>query len=385
MSEVNSKYQICTKCVMDTSSSIISFDKDGVCNFCKEYKELADITINRPASVKQEELQTLVSKIKEEGKGKPYDCIIGLSGGVDSSYVAYLVKELGLRPLAVHFDNGWNSELAVKNIENILNACGFDLQTYVANWDEFRDLQVAYLKASVIDIEVLSDHMIVATLYKLASKYKVDYIIGGTNVSTEAILPSDWVYRKTDLVNLLNIHKKFGKVPLKKYPKIGFFQRMYYNEFKNIRFVEILNLVPYNKHDAKKLIIDKFGWRDYGGKHYESNWTKFYQGYILPKKFGVDKRKAHLATLINSGQLTREEALAELAKPSLPPDEEKQLVEYVCVKLGLSLEEFNRIMSEKPIPHQFYGTEKTDKKIKLALRVINFFLWRIKKRLIYLY
>jgi N-acetyl sugar amidotransferase len=377
--------QQCIRCVMDTSTkTLTTFSEQGVCNICSSFDVLAQKTINRPLDTREKELEDKIKLIKAEGKGKKYDCIIGLSGGVDSTYVAYLVHNYGLRALAVHFDNGWNSELAVYNIESIIRKTGFDLYTYVVNWEEFKDLQRAYLKASVIDIEALSDHMIVASLYKLAAKYQVKNIISGTNIATEAILPTDWVYSKRDLDNIINIHNKFGSIPLKTYPKIGFIQRLYYTEYKKINFVEVLDLVDYNKHKVKDFIIDYFGWRDYGGKHYESIWTKFYQGYILPVKFGVDKRKAHLSNLICTKEITRENALSELSTPSIPSDEVDELIQYVCTKLDFSRSEFDAIMKEKPIPHQYYGAEKDSKVNRIILRIVNFILWRTQKRLLYL-
>lgn len=378
-------YQQCSFCVMDTSTTTLTgFDDNGVCNICRNFDTLANATIRRPLGIREKELEEKIRKIKSEGKNKPYDCIIGLSGGVDSTYVAYLVHKYGLRALAVHFDNGWNSELAVHNIETIIRKTGFDLYTYVANWEEFKDLQRAYLKASVIDIEVLSDHMIVASLYKLAAKYNVKNIISGTNIATEAILPQDWVYNKRDLNNILNIHRKFGSRALKTYPKIGFLQRLFYTEFKKINFVEVLDLVDYDKTKVKQFIIDYFGWRDYGGKHYESNWTKFYQGYILPIKFGVDKRKAHLSNLICMGEITREQAIEELKKPSIPLNELDELIQYVCTKLDFSRDEFDRLMKEKPVSHQFYGTEADSVFNRFLLKIVNFILWRTQKKLLYL-
>jgi len=302
-----------------------------------------------------------VARIKADGRGKKYDCLIGISGGVDSTYVAYLVKQLGLRPLAVHLDNGWNSELAVKNVENIVTRLGYDLYTLVINWEEFKDIQLSYLKASVVDIEVVSDHAIFSTMYKLAKEKQISYIISGTNIVTEHIMPSSWLYQKMDFANLKDIHNRYGHVRLKTYPLLNFRKYLYYSAVLRLNPVSILNYVPYNKKEIKGVISRELGWRDYGGKHYESVFTKFYQAYILPEKFKIDKRKAHLSTLICSGQITKEEALAELEQPIYPPSELKDDKEYVIKKLGLTEEEFDEIMSRPPRRHQEF---KTDKKLK---------------------
>jgi N-acetyl sugar amidotransferase len=281
---------------------------------------------------------------------------MGLSGGLDSTYMALQAKKLGLRPLVVHFDNGWNSECAANNIENILNKLDFNLYTLVVNWDEFKDLQLSYLKASVIDIEAITDHAISATLYKLAVKHGIKYILSGENIATEAVIPSHWVHRKSDHINIKAIHKKFGKIPLKTFPLMGFREKRGIRK-SGIQTVRLLNLMPYEKKEAKRAVTRELGWKDYGGKHYESVFTRFYQGYILPVKFGIDKRKAHLSNLICSGQLTREEALSEMAKPPYDTELLKIDKDFVLKKLGLSHEEFENIMrlpvrSHKDFPYE---------------------------------
>lgn len=350
-------FQRCTATVMDNiADPNIRFDAKGICNYYYEYQEAA-----RTGLFQDEEgasrLKSLVDKIKNDGKGKPYDCLIGLSGGVDSSYVAWLVKHHGLRPLAVHLDNGWNSELAVNNIENIISKLGIDLYTLVVNWQEFRDIQLSYLKASVVDIEVVSDHAIFATMYKLAKEKGIGYIISGTNIVTEHIMPPSWLYKKMDYANLNDIHKKYGSIKIKTYPTFDFRKYVYYNSFLKLTPISILNYVPYNKKEIKEFITRELGWRDYGGKHYESIFTKFYQAYILPEKFHIDKRKAHLSTLICAGQLTREEALKELEKPLYDPKELQADKEYVLKKLGLSEEAFQQIMSALPRRHEDFKTD----------------------------
>jgi N-acetyl sugar amidotransferase len=311
-------YRQCAISVMDTiADPDITFDHEGISNYYYEYQKAAATLHSGEEGWKL--LESKAAEIKEAGKDQPYDCIMGLSGGVDSTYVAYLAKKLGLRPLAVHFDNGWNSELAVMNIENIVNKLGFDLFTYVINWNEFRDLQIAYLKASVVDIETITDHAIFASLYRLAGERKIKHILSGTNIQTENTLPKSWIHSKGDHINIKAIHKAFGTTPLKTFPFSDAKVKRYYQQVMGVRSLSVINYVDYNKKKIKELIQQELGWRDYGGKHYESIWTRFYQGYILPHKFKIDKRKAHLSDLIFGGQITKAEALEELSKPIYDP------------------------------------------------------------------
>ena len=351
------EHRICTRCVMDTTDPEIKFDENGVCNHCKRYEELVRLKL-LTGEEREKRLKEIVGKIKRYGKNKKYDCIIGVSGGVDSSYVAYIAKKLGLRPLAVHLDNGWDTELAISNMEKILKKLDIDLYTYVVDWEEFRDLQLAYFKASVVDIEVVTDHAIIAALYDIADKRKIKYILSGSNIVTEGIMPNSWGYNKNDLRNLKDIYKRYGTVKLKTYPTMGLFKWLYYRFIKGIQTIPLLNYVDYNKKEAKKLLISEFGWEDYGGKHYESIFTKFYQAYILPTKFNIDKRKAHLSTLICSGQISREEALEELKKPLYVADELERDKEYVLKKLGLSEKEFEDLMKLPVKEHQEYKTDE---------------------------
>lgn len=361
LSDKDPGYRQCTVTVMDNiADPHIRFDDKGICNYYHEYQNAAREGVFE-GKEGEEKLSKLVDKIKKDGSGKAYDCLIGLSGGVDSTYVAYLVKQLGLRPLAVHLDNGWNSELAVKNVENIITRLGFDLYTLVVNWEEFKDIQLSYLRASVVDIEVVSDHAIFSTMYKLAKEKNIGTIISGTNIVTEYIMPPDWLYQKMDFANIKDIHRQFGKVKLKTYPSFDFKKYVYYSAVLRLTPVSILNYVPYNKKEVKEVIKRELGWRDYGGKHYESIFTKFYQAYILPEKFRIDKRKAHLSTLICSGQITREEALAELEQSTYDAVELKGDKEYVLKKLGLSEEAFGKIMSLPVKSHRDY---KSDRKLK---------------------
>ncbi len=351
-------YRQCSISVMDTiADPNITFDEKGICNYYYEYKKAEGEKVITGEAARQK-LEQLAATIQAAGKDKPYDCIMGLSGGVDSTYVAYIAKQLGLRPLAVHFDNGWNSELSVMNIENIVSRLGFDLYTYVINWEEFKDLQLAYLKASVVDIEAITDHAIFATLYRIAGEKNIQYILSGTNVQTENTLPKAWIFPKTDHINIQSIHKAYGTVPLKTFPFMNAKVKRYYQKVKGIQSISVLSYVDYNKKAVKALIQKELGWRDYGGKHYESIWTRFYQGYILPRKFKIDKRKAHLSDLIFGGQITKEEALAELEKPIYDEAQLKTDYEFVLKKFGLTDVEFENLMKQPPRSHYDFDYEK---------------------------
>lgn len=358
---VTSSYRMCVRCVYDTQIEGITFNKEGLCSYCQNYDRLAARYINIPKEEKQKQLNIIVSKIKRLGRNKKYDCILGLSGGVDSSYLAWLANDLGLRPLVVHFDNGWNSELAVKNIENIVNKLNYDLETYVFNWEEFKDLQRAYFKAGVVDIEVPTDYLIFAVLNKLAAKKGIKYILSGYNYVTEFGMPKGWnTPNKFDNENLEDIHRKFGKIQLKNFPKFGRYQIFYYSKVLGIETSPLLNYVEYIKKDVKAFIAKELSWQDYGGKHYESIFTRFYQGYVLPKKFKIDKRKAHWSALICSGQATKEEALEDLMKPPYPVKMQEEDLVYVAKKLDFTREEFEDILNAEPVPHNFYKTENSD-------------------------
>ncbi len=353
------EYKQCTKCVMDTTTTLISFDEKGVCNFCKDYDEVASTLVLRDKTIRYGEFDKLISEIKQEGKEKEFDCVLGLSGGVDSSYLALIAKDQGLRPLVVHFDNGWNNELAVKNIENIVQKLNYSLSTFVAPWEEFKDLQLSYFKASVIDLEVPTDQLIIATLYQLAHQHKIKYILSGNNFRTEYILPKDWIYsKKLDLVNLNNIHKKFGKLTLKKFPSIGIDSVYNYKTKYGIQIVSFFDKIDFNLKEVKERLVKEINWSPYPGKHYESLFTRFYQGYILLNKFHVDKRKAHLSSLICARQISRQEALEELSHPPYPIEQQLEDKAYVLKKWGINENEFEEIMLRKPVPHAFYGEEK---------------------------
>lgn len=327
---------------MDTTDPEIVFDENGVCNHCHTYDRLVrEHIVDGEAGRRR--LEKLVNDIKRAGRGKQYDCIIGVSGGVDSTYVTYLVKNLGLRPIAVHLDNGWDTELAVKNIEETLKRLGIDLYTEVLDWEEFRDLQAAFLKASTPDSEIPTDHTIVAILGNIAAKLRIKYILIGNNVRTETHLPRAWSQGHFDWKYIRELHKRFGMRPLKTFPHFGFFT--YYLRMLTQKRIAILDYVNYSKKEALRALQEDLGWRYYGGKHYESIYTRFYQGYILPVKFGFDKRRCHLSSLVCSGEMTREQALEELSIPTYSPSMQEEDREYVAKKLGFTDEEFTAIMN----------------------------------------
>lgn len=348
-------YRQCSVSVMDNiADPYIQFDDKGVCNYVHEfYKHYEE---NIPANPAQK-LEETIARIKEEGKNKPYDCLTGISGGVDSSYLIYKAKEWGLRLLIVHFDNGWNTEIAVRNINNIISKTGYDLYTLVVNWEEFRDLQLSYIKAGVVDLEVPTDHAIYATWFKLAKKFKLKYVLSGNNYITESIMPHAWIYNKADAVNLMNIHKKYGQINLKTYPIVKPIQQVLYNYLLDIKVEKPLNMIPYDKNGAKEVLKKEFDWKDYGGKHYESFYTKFYQAHILPEKFKIDKRKPHLSNLILTKQITKEDALKELESPLYNDIELKADTEYFIKKMGISESYFEQYLLTPGIDHQSYGQQ----------------------------
>ncbi len=336
-------YMICKRCIMDTTDPDITFGPDGICNHCERHEAIARKRLF-PTAERATRLAESVARIKKEGENRDYDCVIGVSGGVDSTYVAYLTRQLGLRPLAIHFDNGWNSELAVSNIEKTLRSLGIDLQTYVVDWPEFRDLQLAFLRASTPDGEVPTDHAIVALLYRTAIRLNIKTILLGVNAMSESIMPLKWGYGYSDLRYIKAVHRQYGTRALKSYPCYSLPQLYYYMKIRKIRMMPILDFIDYRKEVAMETIQSALGWVYYGGKHYESIYTRFFQAYILPRKFGIDKRKAHNSNLVLSGQLSRDDALTAMDAPVCDPDMLKDDRTYVIKKLGLKESEFQSIM-----------------------------------------
>lgn len=343
-------YQVCTVCVMDTSDSEISFDQKGICNHCHEFETVARQNWF-PNEKGQVRLAGIVEQIKAAGRGKEYDCILGLSGGVDSSYLALKVHEWELRPLVMHVDAGWNSELAVNNIEALVKYCGYDLHTHVVDWDEMRELQLAYLKSGVANQDVPQDHIFSASLYHFVTKNGIRYILSGGNLATEGVYPTSWEGDAMDSINLKYIFKKYGDGHLSNYKTISFFDYyLYYPFVKKMRTVRPLNFMTYNKKEALKELQETIGYKPYERKHGESLFTKLFQNYYLPTRFGYDKRRPHLSSLILSGQMKREEALRELEKQLYPSDQLEVDIAYFCKKLKISRSEFDALM-QMPIHH----------------------------------
>lgn len=340
--------KICSRCVMNTSDPEISFDEYGVCNHCTDFDRVASQQWfpNEEGGCRWERI---AGEIKTAGSRGEYDCILGLSGGVDSSYLALKAKEWGLRPLVVHVDAGWNSELAVANIENIVKHCGYDLHTHVVDWEEMRDLHLAYLRAGVANQDVPQDHIFFASLYHFATKNGIRYILSGGNLATEGIFPNAWHGSAMDAINLRAIHKRFGERPLKRYKTISFFDYyLWYPFMKKMRTVRPLNYMPYVKTEALAELEHSVGYKPYPRKHGESLFTKLFQNYYLPTKFGYDKRRPHLSSLIVSGQMTREEGLAKLEEPLYDPQELEIDIAYFCKKLRISRAQFDEFMNATP-------------------------------------
>lgn len=352
--------QVCTNCVMDTTDSKIVFDENGVCDHCKTYYKDIEPIWNYGKG-REKELYRIVSKIKEDGKGKDFDCLIGMSGGIDSSYLLYLAKEkLGLRPLVFHVDAGWNTQLAVNNIERLVDKLNLDLFTEVIDWEEIKDLQLAFFKSGVPHIDVPQDHAFFATMYKFASKYKVKTILTGGNYSTECVRnPLEWMYYQSDSIQLKDIHNKFGSKQLKNYPVTNIlWHKFYLPYFKGIKLIRPLDYMPYDKKGAMQLLEEKFAWQPYPQKHFESRFTRFYESYWLPERFGYDTRKVQYSSLILTGQMTREEALEKLKYPAYDSENIVHEMEFVANKLGIGLDELQTYFKMPKKTYQDYKSQE---------------------------
>jgi len=347
------KYQICTHCVMDTSLPGTLFNEAGLCNYCTDFPEKAAINW-KPCDEGTKLLGKMIAKIKKIGSGKEYDCILGLSGGVDSSFLAFKVKEWNLRPLILHVDGGWNTELAASNIRRVVEECNYDLVTEVVDWETMKDLQRAYLRAGVTNQDVPQDHIFIATMFHYARKHGIKAIISGHNFATEST-PMRWQHSAMDRINLHAIHKAHGDKKIIKYRSISALELMIISPLlRKIKYYQPLNLMPYDKDEAIAFLETK-GWRKYPRKHGESVFTRLFQDYILPTKFGIDKRRAHLTSLIHANSMSRNRALEILKEPLYDEIEIRREIEFFCRKVGMSQEEFSNLLSQEPKSHKDYA------------------------------
>jgi len=358
------KYQICNNCVMDTSDSNITFNNKGICEYCENFYK--NILPNWDTGENGHEiLMKKIDKIKSDGKNKKHDCLIGISGGVDSSYLTYIAKEkLNLRPLIFHVDGGWNTQIASNNIEKLVDHLKLDLHTEVINWPEMRDLQLSFFKAQVNTLDTPQDHAFFASLYNFASKYSFKYILTGANFSTECVRePLEWNYHTSDLSQLKDIHNKFGKIKLETFPQADILKyKIYYRFVRGVRVVTPLNYIPYKKDEAINLLSKKFGWQKYAYKHHESRFTKFYESYWLPKKFGFDKRRNQLSSLILTEQMQRDEALHIMSKSAYDQQTIDEDFEFIANKLDISISELQEL---------FHGKNKTFKDYKNKMLLLT--------------
>lgn len=351
-------YQICTRCVMDTTDEDITFDTNGNCNHCTNFLEELKTHTYIP-TVSEQQWQTTLQSIKEKGKGKKYDCLIGISGGVDSCYTAHLCKEYGLRPLLMHLDNGWDTEISVKNVKTMVEKLGFDYVSYVIDWNEFREIQLAFLKSSIVDLEMPTDIAILASNYQTAIKYDIPTILSGGNFSAEGILPLRWGYHVYDDMKLYkHIVKKYSKVKLKKVPTVGLWQTFYYKMVKGIKTYYPLNYYPFDKDHARQFLMENYGWQNYGGKHHESTITAFWQSFVMPTKFNMDYRMATLSSQICAGQITRGEAIEKLQETPFNTEKVEADKSYIAKKYGISKEELENYLAQPPKTYADFPNQK---------------------------
>lgn len=367
-----SSYKICSNCVMDTSDTRIQFDSNGMCDHCNDFYTNVKPHWKVDASSRNE-LSKIIEKIKTEGKGKEFDCILGLSGGVDSSYMLHIaVKEFGLRPLVFHVDGGWNSELAVHNIQMLVDKLGLDLYTEVINWEEMKDFQLAFFKSGVPHIDIPQDHAFVATLYNFAYKYNIKYILNGGNISTECVRnPMEFLYYGTDMAQINDIRKKFGTIKMDSYPFSSVLRHKFFLRYvKGVKVIKSLNYMPYIKSDALRLLEKEYGWKPYPQKHFESRFTKFYEGYWLPERFGFDTRRVQFSSLILTDQMKREEALEQLKKTAYNPETIDDEFNFIATKLGITSLELKEYFK---MPKKFYWDYKNQEKLfNIGAKILKF-------------
>lgn len=381
MIKIERSYQICSNCVMDTSDLSIRFDNNGICDHCHDFYNIVKPKWN-PNETGKKQLEAIVKTIKQKGKGNEFDCILGLSGGVDSSYMLHLaVKEFGLKPLVFHVDGGWNSELAVHNINVMIDKLELDLYTEVINWEEMKDFQLAFFKSGVPHIDIPQDHAFIATLYKFAEQNKIKYILNGGNISTECVqYPMHWLYYGTDMSQINDIRKKFSTNKMESYPFSSVFRhKIYLKYIKGINVIKPLNYIPFNKETALTLLEKEYNWKPYPQKHFESRFTKFYEGYWLPERFGFDTRRVQFSSLILTGQMTRENALEKLKTPSYNPATIDEEFNYIATKLGITSDELSVYFN---LPKKYYWDYKNQHNIfRIGAKALNFLgIEKVKKR-----
>ena len=357
--EIHNK--VCSRCVMDTSDVKVKFDENGICDHCKTFQKSIEPFWN-PESANSKQMIELVKKVKAAGKSKEFDCLMGMSGGIDSSFLLHkMVTEYGLRPLVFHVDAGWNSQLAVNNIQRVVDSLGLDLYTEVIDWKEMRDLQLAYFKSGVSHIDTPQDHAFFATMYKFASKHNIKYILTGGNYATECIRnPLEWMWYQSDSIQLKDIHKKFGTIPLKKFPVTNIlWHKVYLPYVRGIKLKRPLDFIDYDKEKATQELEKEYSYQRYSQKHFESRFTRFYESYWLPERFGYDTRKVQFSSLILTGQMTRSEALEELKKKPYDENTIHQDIEYISTKLGITVEELNSYMTMGKKTHKDYKSQES--------------------------
>ena len=374
-------YQICTRCVMDTSDPNIKFDENGVCDHCHDFENYVKPNWHTDERGRKE-LEQIITQIKENGKGKDFDCLLGLSGGFDSSYMLHLaVKEFGLRPLVFHVDGGWNSEISVHNINVMIDKLGLDLYTEVINWEEMKDFQLAFFKSGVPHIDIPQDHAFIATLYNFADKYNIKYILNGGNFSTECVqYPMKYYYYGTDMKQIGDIRKKFGTNKMETYPFSSVFRHKFYLKyFRGVNVVKPLNYMPYIKEDALNLLVKEYGFKPYPQKHFESRFTKFFEGYWLPERFEFDPRRVMFSSLILTGQMQRDEALEKLKKPAYNPETIDEDFNYIATKLGITSQQLREYFN---LPKKYYWDYKNQQDVfRLGAKVLRWIgVEKVKKR-----
>lgn len=351
-------YQICNRCVMDTSDPDIVFDKLGNCNHCEDFLTRVSLDTYKPGK-SETQLKQIIDNIKRTGQGKSYDCIVGISGGVDSCYTAHLCKEYGLTPLLIHMDNGWNTEISVKNVKTMVDKLGFDYVSYVLDWNEFREIQLGFLKSSIVDLEMPTDIAIPGAIYEIAKKHGIKYIISGGNNSAEAILPLQMGYHVyKDMKLYKHIVNKYSKFKLNKVPTVSLWSEFYYKMIKNIKTIYPLNYIQFNKDEAREYLIKNYGWENYGGKHHESRITAFWQSYVMPTKYNMDYRRTTFAAQICSGQIKREEALTKLSELPYSPEKIEEDKKYIAKKFGITLQELEGYLQSEPKTYKDFPNQK---------------------------